>query len=112
MHFDADMMGDEPDDALGVGGRDAAAGVFQSPRQPVDPEPAVGVEHHLDNGGVFEVASDRRSERGAQHARAAGEGLGLEGSCRHYEPRKRASSRRMDQRGRLERAGSGQAQQA
>ena len=107
MHFDADMVRDEPDDPLGVGGRNAAAGVFQSAPQPVDPEPAIGVEHHLDDAGVFEIAGDRGSQGGAQHARAAGEGLGPEGDCRHYEPRKRASSRRMDQRGRLERAGSG-----
>ena len=79
MHFDADMMGDEADDPLGVGGRNAAAGVFQSARQPVDPEPAIGIEHHLDDAGVFEIAGDRRSQRGAQHARAAGEGLGPEG---------------------------------
>jgi hypothetical protein len=31
MHFDADMMGDESHDPLGVGGRNAAPGVFQSP---------------------------------------------------------------------------------
>ncbi len=99
MDLDADMVGDEPDDPLGVGRRDAAAGILEPARQPVDPEPAVGIEHHLDDAGVFEVAGDRRPERGAQHARAAGEGFGPEGDCRHCEPRKLASSRRMDQRG-------------
>ena len=87
MDLDADMVGDEPHDPLGVGGRHPAAGILQPARQPVDPEPAVGIEHHLDDAGVFEIAGDRRSERGAQHARAAGKGFGPERGCRHIEPR-------------------------
>ena len=71
MDLGADMMGDQPDDALAVGGGETLAGVRQAPRQPVDPEPAVGIEHHLDDRWVFEQAGDRRPERGAQHARAA-----------------------------------------
>ena len=100
MNLDADMVRDEPHDPLGVGRRDAAAGILEAARQPVDPEPAVGIEHHLDDAGVFEIAGDGRSERGAQHARAAGEGFGSEGDRRHVEPRKLASyRRRMCQRG-------------
>ena len=38
MHLDADMVGDKAHDALGVGRRDAAAGIFEAARQPVDPE--------------------------------------------------------------------------
>ena len=57
-------------------GDDAAAGVLEPAGQPVDPEPAVGVEHHLDDAGIFEVAGDGRPERRAQHARAPGEGFG------------------------------------
>ena len=37
MNLDADVMGDEPYDALGVGGRDAEAGVLEAARQPVYP---------------------------------------------------------------------------
>ena len=47
------------------------AGVGQAVRQPVDPEPAIGIEHHLDDGGVFEPCGDGRPKRRAQHARAA-----------------------------------------
>jgi hypothetical protein len=99
MDLDADMMGDEPHDPLGVGRRNAAAGVLEAAGQPVDPNPAVGIEHHLDDARIFEIAGDRRSERGAQHPHAAGEGFGSEGDRRHCEPRKLASSRRIDQRG-------------
>ena len=73
MHLDADMVRDQAHDAFGVRRRDAAAGVFEAARQPVDPQPTVGIEHHLDDGGIFEIAGDRGPERGAQHARAAGE---------------------------------------
>ena len=38
MHLDADMVRDEAHDALGVGRRDAAAGVLEAARQPVDPQ--------------------------------------------------------------------------
>ena len=47
------------------------AGVGQAFGQAVDPEPPVGVEHHLDDGGVFQKRGDGRPERGAQHARTA-----------------------------------------
>ena len=99
MHLDADMVRDEPHDPLGVGGRHPTAGILQPARQPVDPEPAVGIEHHLDDARVFEIARDCRSERGAQHARAAGKGFGPERDWRHIEPHEIASSRRIDQRG-------------
>ena len=70
MDLGADMMGDEPDDPFAVGRREPLAGIREAARQPVDPEPAVGIEHHLDDRRVFELGGDRRSERGAQHARA------------------------------------------
>ena len=79
--------------------RDAHVVRVEAAGQPVDPNPAVGIEHHLDDAGIFEIAGDRRSERGAQHARAAGEGFGSEGDRRHGEPRKLAWSKRIDQRG-------------
>ena len=74
MHLYADMVCDEPHNPLGVGRGHPAARIFQPTRQPVDPEPAVGIEHHFDDARVFEVARDCRPERGAQHARAAGKG--------------------------------------
>src|SRR5208282_739512 len=91
MNLDADMMGDEANDALRVGGCDAAPGVFEAARQPVDPKTSVGVQHHLDDARIFEVAGNRWPKRGAQHARATGEGFGSERNCRHVEPRYVAS---------------------
>ena len=107
MNFDADMVGDEPHDAFGVGGRDAEARVLEAARQPVDPEPAVGIEHHLDDGRIFEKARDRWSERRAQHACAARESFRSERDRRHVAPRFGASDRGGCQRGRLERAITG-----
>jgi hypothetical protein len=75
MHLDANVMRDEAHDPLSVGGHDPAARILEAARQALDPEPAVRVEHHLDDARVFQVAGDRWTERRAQHARAAGEGL-------------------------------------
>ena len=91
MDLDADMVCDQAHNALGVGRRNAAASVLEAARQPVDPKAAIGVQHHFDDAGVFEIAGDRGSERGAQHARAAGESFGSERDRRHVEPRKFAS---------------------
>ena len=71
MHFDADMMRDEAHDPLGIGRRDAVAGILKAARQPVDPEPAVGIEHHLDDAGIFEM---RRSPVRARCAACARRG--------------------------------------
>ena len=49
MHLGADMVGDEAHDALAIGRRQTLAGIGKAARQPVDPEPAVGIEHHLDD---------------------------------------------------------------
>ena len=87
MDLGADMVGDEPDDPFAVGRRQPLARIGEPARQPVDPEPPVGVQHHLDDGRVFEEGGDRRSERGAQHARAARDRFGLEGMNRHPRPR-------------------------
>jgi hypothetical protein len=92
VNFDADMMRNEAHDTLGVRGRDAAAGIFEAARQPVDPQATVGVEHHLDDAGIFEIGGDRGAECGAQHARTAGEGFRPEGDCRHMGPAKRLNS--------------------
>ena len=94
MDLDADVMGDEPHDALGIGGRDAETSVLEAARQPVDPESTVGVEHHLDDARIFEIAGNRRPQRGAQHACATGESFGSERDRRQVTPRYVASVRR------------------
>jgi hypothetical protein len=50
---------------------DRRSRIGQAFRQPVDPEPPVGVEHHLDDFGVFQKPGDGGAERGTQHARPA-----------------------------------------
>jgi hypothetical protein len=51
MNLGADMMGDQPHDAFAIGGRQRLARIGQPFGEPVDPEPPVGVQHHLDDGG-------------------------------------------------------------
>ena len=92
MDFDSDMMGDEADNAFGIGRCRAAAGVFKPPGEAIDPEAAVGVEHHLDDAGVFEKTRDGRTERRTQHAGTAQEGLGSGRDWHSGTPRFGASS--------------------
>jgi len=70
MHFGADMVRDETHDALAIVWRQTFAGIDKTARQPIDPEPAVGIKHDLDDLGVFKEQRDGWTERGAQHARA------------------------------------------
>jgi hypothetical protein len=86
MYFDAYMMRDQAHDAFRVGGRDAAASIFEASRQTIDPQTAIGVQHHLDDAGIFQIGRDRRPQGGAQHARAAGESFRSQGNCRHSNP--------------------------
>ena len=55
MHLDADMVRDQTHDALRIGGRYTATGIFKPARQTVDPELSVRIEHHLDDRGIFEI---------------------------------------------------------
>ena len=61
----ADMMRDEPDDALAVGGAQRVSAIFDPLPQPVDPEPTVGIEHDLDDLAVGEPRRDRAAHRRA-----------------------------------------------
>ena len=53
----AHVGGDQADDALGLGAADALAGILAPDRGALDPQLAVGVDHHLDH------ASDRPAPR-------------------------------------------------
>ena len=67
----AHVGGDQANDALGLGTADALAGILAPDRGPLDPQLAVGVDHHLDHGGIGERRGDGGTERGAQHLPAA-----------------------------------------
>ena len=71
MNLGADMVRDQADDALAIRGREARSGIGESLGQPVDPEPPIGIEHHLDDGRVFQESGDGGAEGSAQHARAS-----------------------------------------
>ena len=76
MDLGADMVRDEADDPLTVGWRQQLTGIRKPFGETVDPEPPIGVEHHLDDRGVVQKPGDGGAERGAQHARAAKDRLG------------------------------------
>jgi hypothetical protein len=63
MNLSANVMGNEPHNALAVGGGKALACIREAPREPIDPEPTVGIEHHLDYDGIFKPSRNRWSER-------------------------------------------------
>jgi hypothetical protein len=68
-------------------------------RQPVDPETPVGVEHHLDDTGVFQKPGNGRAERGAQHPRAPREPFRIVMRSRHLIPNFTGETRRSQARG-------------
>ena len=86
MDLRADMMGDETDDALAILRRQAFAGIGQAFGEAVDPQPSVRVQHHLDDACVFEETADGRTERGAQHPRAACDPFRIVMRSRHPIP--------------------------
>jgi hypothetical protein len=71
MNLGADVMRDEANNAFAVGGREPFSGVGEPLGQAVDPEPPVGIEHHLDDRRVFQESGDGGAEGCAQHARAS-----------------------------------------
>ena len=83
MHLDADMVRNEAHDPLGVRRGNPATGVLEPAGKAIDPEMTVRIEHDLDDAGIFQIAGDRWSEGGAQHARAAQESFGSEGERCH-----------------------------
>jgi hypothetical protein len=70
MDLGADMMRDQADDALAIGGRQPLAGVGQPFGKPVDPEPPVGFSITSTTAASSREAGDGRAERGAQHRAA------------------------------------------
>ena len=71
MNLGADMMGNQPDDALTIGCTHQTFGRRETLAQSVDPETPIGVEHDFDDIGLVEPASDVAAKRSAQHARTA-----------------------------------------
>lgn len=68
MDLGADMVRDESHDPFAICGRQLLACIRQAFGQPVDPEPAVRIEHHLDDRRIFQKPRDGRSKGCAQYA--------------------------------------------
>ena len=57
--------------AFAIRGRQLLTCIGQSFGQAIDPDAPVRIQHHLDDGGVFQKACNGGTERRAQHPRAA-----------------------------------------
>ena len=112
MRLGADMVRDEADDALAIGEGEALPGIREAFRETVDPQPAIGIQHHLDDGGILEPRRDARPERRAQHPCATRGRLGLERMQRHAVPVVVPRQRCRSGRGQLQSGRSAQDQQA
>src|SRR5664279_1938393 len=86
MHLGADVVRDQTHDPLAIPRRQALAGIDKPAGQSIDPEPAVRIEHDLDDVSVFEPDRDGRPKRRTQHARAARDGLLIEMMTCHLSP--------------------------
>ncbi|GER05629.1 hypothetical protein JCM17846_33110 [Iodidimonas nitroreducens] len=96
MAFLANMARHQPDNPLGLGGADPCPRVDAPVAMAIDPQPAVGIDHHFDDGGVGQRRRNRRSHGGAQHGalaidrtgmKAVSHGLRLRLAC--FRPEKR-----------------------
>ena len=87
MNLGSDMMRHQPDDPLAIGSAHPAPRIGDPGAEPVDPQPPVGIEHDLDDRGIFKPSGNLRPERSAQHARSARRCLRLDGDDAHELPR-------------------------
>ena len=71
MDLNANMVCDQPDDPLAIGGRHCHARFGNPFAQTVDPQPPVGVEHHFDDDRVVKPIGNRAPKRRPQHPRTA-----------------------------------------
>lgn len=71
MDIDADMMGDQADDALAIRVGNAMIGFAKAFGKTIYPQSSIRIEHNLDNLRVVKVLGDDRTQRCAQHARTA-----------------------------------------
>ena len=89
MNLGADVMGDEPHDALAVGCGETLAGIDKPPDSRSTQSRPSGLSMTSTTPGSSSQAGDRRSERGAQHACATRDRLGLKGMNCHACPQGR-----------------------
>ena len=71
MNLGADMVRDNPNDPFAILRRKPCARILKPRRQPIEPEPAVWIEHDFDDALIIEPCRDLHAQRRAQHPRAA-----------------------------------------
>lgn len=86
MHLRTYVVRYQANNALAIRCGESFACVDQATRQPVDPQPPIRIEHHLDDRFIFEVAGNRCAKRTTKHARAARIRFRLNGMAWHRRP--------------------------
>ena len=81
-----DMVRNEPNDALAIGGAQYLVAFGDPLLQPIDPEPAVGIEHDLDDLWIGKPFGNRPAHCGTQHARTAMACFDPDRFCGHGTP--------------------------
>ena len=65
MNLCADVVGDQTHDALTVGWRQHLSRIGQAVRQPIDPDAAIGIQHHFGDRGIIQEPGNGGSQRRA-----------------------------------------------
>jgi hypothetical protein len=73
MHFKPDMTGDKSDDPFNLRPLQHGAGIRTSGIEPINPQPAIWIDHDLYDLAVGKSFSDHWTEGGLQHGLAAGQ---------------------------------------
>jgi hypothetical protein len=71
MHLRTHMMRDKANYTLAIRGREPLPSVGETIGQAIDPQPAIGIEHDLNDGRVIEPGRDCRTKGRTKHPRAA-----------------------------------------
>ena len=63
MNLGSDMMRHQADDPLAIGSAHPASRIGDPGSEPIDPQPTIGIEHDLDDRGIFKPSGNLRPER-------------------------------------------------
>jgi len=71
MDFAPGMARDQADDTLDLRWIVDGAAIHTAITEPIEPQPAIGIDHDLNHAWIGERCGDRGTHRGAQHCAPA-----------------------------------------